>query len=132
MKATGLFKVALLAGLGVGGLAVAKDDSKQRTVTQAEERPSYDTKRTTQRGEMPPEGSMREVTATVKGVDRKNHKITVELQVSPEANFMSDGKPIKIDQVKEGDKVSAWIDPASGDVMKMEVTKKGTGGMQQR
>jgi len=132
MKATGLFKVALLAGLGVGGLAVAKDNSKQRTVSQAEERPSQDTKTTTQRGDMPPDSSMREVTAVVKGVDRKNRKMTVEFTVSPEANVMSDGKPLKIDQLKEGDKVSAWIDPSSGEVMKMEVTKKGTGGMQQR
>jgi Cu/Ag efflux protein CusF len=64
---------------------------------------------------------LRMVTLTVKQVDKRNHKVTFEATVKPEATTSS-GKPIKLDQLKEGDTIKAAFDPKTGDVVRVDVT----------
>jgi hypothetical protein len=59
-------------------------------------------------------------------VDRDNHAVTFQAQVKPEAKMSEGGKPIKLDQLKPGDEVRASFDPATGDVVKVQVTKVGS------
>ncbi len=66
---------------------------------------------------------LRVVKLTVKDVNPQNHKVTVDVQVSPEANFQSQtGTPIRIDQLKPGDTVSAAFDPKTGEMVSAKVT----------
>jgi Cu/Ag efflux protein CusF len=65
---------------------------------------------------------LRTVTLTVKQVDPQNHRVTFEATVKPEANVTSSGKPIKLDQLKEGDTVKAAFDPKTGDLVRVDVT----------
>src|SRR5258706_14071174 len=66
---------------------------------------------------------LRVVKLTVKDVNPQNHKVTVDVQVSPEANFQSQtGTPIRIDQLKPGDTVSAAFDPKTGEMLSAKVT----------
>lgn len=64
---------------------------------------------------------LRMVTLTVKQVDAQNHKVTFEATVKPEAKTSS-GKPIKLDQLKEGDTIKAAFDPKTGDVVRVDVS----------
>jgi Cu/Ag efflux protein CusF len=67
------------------------------------------------------EKDLRTVTVIVKQVDPKNHRVTFEATVKPEATNSS-GKPIKLDQLKEGDRVRAAFDPKTGEVVRVDVT----------
>jgi hypothetical protein len=70
-----------------------------------------------------PVESLRMVKATVKQVNPSAHTMTVDIEVSPEADFTSDsGKPLKIDQVKPGDTVTAAVDPDTGKVVHARVS----------
>jgi Cu/Ag efflux protein CusF len=74
---------------------------------------------------MPSDMDMQKISATVKKVDKTNHKVTFEAQLSPDAKLESNGQPIMIDQLKSGDSVRASFDPTTGDVNKLDVIKKG-------
>jgi len=77
---------------------------------------------TTQKQGKYSEKQLRTVTLTVKEVDTKNHKVVFEAHVKPEANLTESGHPIKLDQLREGDTVRAAFDPATGDVVRVDVT----------
>lgn len=68
---------------------------------------------------------LRTVTLTVKQVDPENHRVTFEATVKPEANLTESGRPIKLDQLKEGDTVKASFDPKTGDVVRVDVAPAG-------
>ncbi len=72
------------------------------------------------------DANLRKVTIKVKSVDKKNHRVTFEAQVAPEAKVEQNGQPMKIDSLKPGDEVRAAFDPTTGEVMTLEV-KKGSG-----
>ncbi len=111
----------LLMAVGPLALAMAGTPALGQGTT---EEPSGGGTMTMQRETSMPEQAMRKVTATVKSVDRKNHKVTLEARVTPEANIIENGQPIRLDQLKPGDSVSASFDPNTGEVMKIEVVKK--------
>ena len=67
--------------------------------------------------------NLRQATVTVIQVDPMNHKVRFEAQVQPEANLMQNGQPIRLDQLKEGDQVRASFDPATGEVVKLDVLR---------
>jgi hypothetical protein len=71
-----------------------------------------------------PAKNLRTVTLTVKDVDRDEHKITFEAHVKPEANISSNGRPIALDQLQKGETLRVTMDPATGEVIKAEVTRK--------
>jgi len=64
---------------------------------------------------------LRTVTVIVKQVDPEHHKVTFEATVKPEATTSS-GQPIKLDQLREGDKVRASFDPKTGEVVRVDLT----------
>lgn len=99
---------AVLGLLLMGGPALA-EESKPGTVT-------------TQKEGTYSEKQLRTVTLTVKQVDTKNHKVVFEAHVKPEANLTESGRPIKLDQLREGDTVRASFDPKTGDVVRVDVT----------
>jgi hypothetical protein len=68
------------------------------------------------------EKNLRIVTLTVKEVDADKHRVTFEATVKPEANVTSSGRPIKLDQLREGDTVRAAFDPKTGEVVRVDVT----------
>jgi hypothetical protein len=72
---------------------------------------------------IPPE-EQRKVNITVKSVDKENHTVLLEAKVTPEAQILEDGKPIKIDKLEPGDEVHASFDPKTGDMLKLEVVRK--------
>lgn len=74
-----------------------------------------------------PSGHMRTVTVTVKSTDPANHKVDFEAQVTPEASIIENGQPIRLDQLKPGDQVRASFDPATNNVVKLQVTRAGAG-----
>jgi hypothetical protein len=78
--------------------------------------------KTTQKSGTYSASQLRTVTLTVKEVDPKEHRVVFEAQVKPEANLTESGHPIKLDQLKEGDKVKAAFDPKSGEVVRVDVT----------
>jgi hypothetical protein len=69
--------------------------------------------------------NLRQLSLKVKDVDKANHKVTFEAQISPEANIQENGVPIKIDQLKAGDEVRASFVPQTGEVVKLNVTRSG-------
>jgi hypothetical protein len=106
-----VMRLGALATLGlllVAGVASAADQSPGATTKQ--KAGTYSTKH------------LRTVTLTVKNVDSKNHKVQFEAKVEPEANLTESGRPIKLDQLKEGDTVRASFDPKTGDVVRVDVT----------
>lgn len=117
------------AALALGaGMALAQG-SQPETGPGGRPRGEGDTTETYERhGEgTTPEKNLRTVTMTVRTVNSKAHRVTLDVQVSPEANITESGQPIKLDQLKPGDQVRASFDPKTGDVMKLQVTQKGTG-----
>jgi Cu/Ag efflux protein CusF len=65
--------------------------------------------------------NIRTVTVTVKEVDSKHHKVTFEATVKPEATTSS-GRPIKLDQLREGDTIRAAFDAKTGEVVRIDIT----------
>jgi hypothetical protein len=65
--------------------------------------------------------NIRVVTMTVKEVDKDEHKVMFEVKVRPEANLMKNGRPIKIDQLEEGDQLKISLDTKTGEVVKAQV-----------
>jgi Cu/Ag efflux protein CusF len=104
----------LAAGAAYGG-----DASKGGEASKEAQAPATTTK---QKEGTYKSGDLRTVTLIVKQVDPKNHRVTFEATVTPEANVTASGKPIKLDQLKEGDTVKAAFDPKSGDVVRVDVT----------
>jgi hypothetical protein len=104
------------AAVLLAGAAVAAEPSKQGAAG------SSGGTTTTQKEGTYKEGALRTVTVTVKEVDSKNHKVTFEATVKPEANVTESGRPIKLDQLREGDTVRAQFDPKTGEVVRVEVT----------
>jgi len=102
----------VVAVLGVGGLAFAQDSSSGM-----KEKSTYEKETNI------PKADLRTFTLTVKDVDKAEHKVQFEAQVSPEANIMESGQPIKLDQLEEGDQVRASFDPSTGSVVKLEVIR---------
>ncbi len=95
------WSLCAVAGLLMAaGVAVGEDTSKQDTTKSSETT-------TKQKAGTYKSSQLRTVTLTVKQVDPKNHRVTFEATVKPEANVTSSGKPIKLDQLKEGDTVKA-------------------------
>ncbi len=130
-----MIKRKLLFGLALAlaaGVAQAQA-SKESTTTGPMGVPRAESDRTvTQQAEGAyQEGSLRTVTMTVRKVEPAQHKVMLEVQVSPEANITESGRPIKLDQLKEGDEVRASFDPKTGDLVKLQVTQKGTGAKSQ-
>jgi Cu/Ag efflux protein CusF len=111
-----------LMAMGPLVLAMAATPALGQDAGEAE---SGGTKTTVERETTMPESAMRQATVTVKSVDKKHHKVTFEAQVRPEANVEKNGQPIKLDQLKPGDSVRASFDPSTGQVMKLEVVRKG-------
>src|SRR5688572_20859076 len=72
-----------------------------------------------------PEEQLRKLSVTVKAVDPVEHRVTFEARVSPEANIEQSGRPIKLDSLQPGDEVRASFDPRTGEMVKLEVIKKG-------
>ena len=103
------------AVLGLGGLALAQAGGS--TGSMSGEKQTYEKKSDV------PQESLRTFTLTVKDVDKNQHKVQFEAQVSPEANIMESGQPIKLDQLEEGDQVRASFDPKTNSVVKLEVIK---------
>jgi len=64
---------------------------------------------------------LRTVTVIVKEVDPEHHKVTFEATVKPEATTSS-GRPIRLDQLREGDKIRASFDPRTGEVVRVDLT----------
>jgi Cu/Ag efflux protein CusF len=64
---------------------------------------------------------LRTVTVIVKQVDPEHHKVTFEATVKREATTSS-GQPIKLDQLREGDKIRASFDPKTGEVVRVDLT----------
>ncbi len=85
---------------------------------------------TVERGTTTPEENLRTVTVTVESVDPKENKVTFQAMVQPEANITSDGQPIRLQQLQEGDQVRASFDPATGELVKAQVVKKESGTSQ--
>jgi Cu/Ag efflux protein CusF len=112
----GFIRVALTAvvavvGLGLGTGARAQDQDQEKMRSQMEE----------QAGKAQMQ-NLRILGLTVKKVDPKQHKVTFEAKISPEASYTTTtGEPIRIDQLKEGDQVRAAFDPATGQVMEVQV-----------
>lgn len=119
----GLAVVALLAA----GAGRAADPGSQSTGAMGTPRSETDKTATMQRQSSIPSSHLRTVTMTVRSVDPGTHTVMLEVHVSPEANITETGKPIRLDQLKPGDRVRASVDPRSGEVMKLSVTQKGTG-----
>jgi Cu/Ag efflux protein CusF len=115
MSRTG-WAVGGAAAVLLAGAAVAAESSKQSGTGSA------GGTTTSQREGTYKEGDLRTVTITVKEVDSKNHKVTFEATVKPEANVTSSGQPIKLDQLREGDTVRAAFDPKTGEVVRVDVT----------
>jgi hypothetical protein len=113
MKTTALMTAAAIALLGLGARAQMDDQTK--------------TKITKERASSLDPSQMRTLTIKVKDVDRAQHKVLFEAQVSPEATASKDGQTIRVDQLKPGDEVRASFDPSTGEVLKLEVTKIGSG-----
>lgn len=82
---------------------------------------------TVERGTTTSEEDLRTVTVTVESVDPKQNKVTFEAAVQPEANITSDGQPIRLQQLQEGDQVRASFDPMTGELIKAQVIKKESG-----
>jgi Cu/Ag efflux protein CusF len=109
--------VAAAAAVLLAGAALAAETSKQGSAGMA----PGETK-TKQKEGTYQEKNLRTVTIIVKEVDPKNHKVTFEATVKPEATNSS-GEPIRLDQLKEGDTVRAAFDPKTGEVVRVDVTK---------
>ena len=67
------------------------------------------------------EKGVRTVTVTVKEVDPKNHTVTFQATVKPEATT-SPGRTVQLDQLREGDQIRASYDPKTGEVVRVDVT----------
>jgi Cu/Ag efflux protein CusF len=87
---------------------------------------------TVERGTTTPEENLRTVTVTVESVDPKQNKVTFQAAVQPEANITSDGQPIRLQQLQEGDQVRASFDPATGELVRAQVIKKEGSGQKQQ
>jgi len=103
-------------------LALGSVAGCSRSPTQAQA--PGDQKTTVERKTTTSSGNIRQVSVTVKDVDRDEHKVTFEARVSPEANIMSNGQPIALDQLQKGDSIRLSFDTASGEVVKAEVLRK--------
>lgn len=101
--------VAGAAAVLLAGAAVAAEKGEQSGTVTKQKAGTYEEK------------DLRTVTVTVKKVDPQNHKVTFEATVKPEATNSS-GRPIKLDQLKEGDRIRASFDPKTGDVVRVDVT----------
>ena len=101
--------VLLVAGIAFAGDAAKQDARSNETITHQ----AAGTYKASQ---------LRTVTLTVKQVDPSNHRVTFEATVKPEANLTESGRPIKLDQLREGDTVKAAFDPKTGDVVRVDVT----------
>jgi hypothetical protein len=110
--------VALLAG------AMAGPTWAQQSAPS--ERPPSTTTTTRSKSTNIPESQLRKVTVRVRDVDPSKHTVVFEAHVSPEATVMSNGQPIRIDQLKPGDEVRASFDPKTGEVIKVETVKQGS------
>jgi hypothetical protein len=102
------------AAVLVAGAAVAAESSKQGAA-------GASGTTTAQREGTFKEKDLRTITLTVKEVDADQHKVTFEATVKPEATTSS-GRPIKLDQLREGDTVRASFDPKTGEVVRVDVT----------
>ncbi len=120
MSTTG-WVVGSAAAILLAGAAVAAESDSQGAASS----PSSGTV-TKQKGGTYQAKDLRTLTLTVKQVDPQNHKVTFEATVKPEATSSS-GKPIKLDQLKEGDQVRAAFDPKTGEVVRVDVTPAGGG-----
>jgi hypothetical protein len=105
----GAVAALLLAGAAVGD-EPSKQEAKSAGTTTKQKEGTYKEK------------DLRTVTLTVKQVEPEKHRVVFEATVKPEANVTSSGRPIKLDQLKEGDTIRASFDPKTGDVIRMEVT----------
>lgn len=115
-KASILSVSAVTALLGVG----YSISSAQEEPSQLEQRST--TVERTSSGTSPE--NIRMVTLTVKEVDEDKHKVTFEAKVRPEANLEKNGRPIKLDELNEGDQLKVSIDTASGEVVRAQVLQK--------
>ncbi len=124
----------MMRKLVIGGLALvlgagivqAQGSTQQQTGPMGTPRTESDRTATAQAEGVYKEENLRTVTMTVRKVEPSKHKVTLDVQVSPEANITESGRAIKLDQLKEGDEVRASFDPKTGDVVKLQVTAKGT------
>jgi hypothetical protein len=118
MKKVPVWAGAACALLLAGGAARAQSDQAKNQMDQMKS----DAQTTVQKP-VPQLDQLRTVKLTVKDVDPGAHKVTAEVQVSPEASFESQsGKPIKIDQLKPGDAVTAAFDPKTGQLVSARVS----------
>jgi hypothetical protein len=120
-------RIALAFALVLGGAGLARAQTSQSG--QAPPAPNDMRKEMKQDVQKSSQSAMQQidqlrvVKLTVKDVNPQNHKVTVDVQVSPEANFQSQtGTPIQIDQLKPGDTVSAAFDPKTGEMVSAKVT----------
>ena len=112
-----LISTAAVGAMGFGGMlltpAIAQtSDQGKRSVTMEQQTSAHP-------------GDVRQLSLKVKDIDKKNHKVTFEAQVTPEANIEENGQPIKLDQLEKGDEVRASFVPGTGEVTKLQVTRHG-------
>ncbi|HEY3452261.1 MAG TPA: hypothetical protein VGK67_38305 [Myxococcales bacterium] len=112
---------AAVLGVFVGGAALAADNPSP---TPSKPMAPGEKKSTTEYGTATKPENIRQVEITVKKVDTEAHKVTFEAQVSPEARLLDNGRPIALDQLKEGDSVRASFDTSTGELIKVERLQK--------
>ncbi len=119
----GMLLSALLAG---GGVALAQEPSDPSLPPQPSQPSAPPVNEHMRTGMEKATGEdlshLRTAELKVDKVDRKKHSVTFEAKVSPEASFTKDGgQPIKLDQLQKGDTIRAAFDPATGEVVAVEV-----------
>jgi Cu/Ag efflux protein CusF len=70
--------------------------------------------------------NLRSMTLTVKEADSANKTVTFQAPVRSDASITQHGQPISLDQLKEGDQVRASFDPATGDLVNVQVVKSAS------
>lgn len=123
-----LASTAAVATLALAGPALANQDMQGGSAEQHGATQYDSTKQATgqQQGSQP-------VQMTVKEVDRSNNKVTFEADLSSQASIQGENQEtLQLSQLSEGDEVRASFDPATGDITRLEVVKKGDSGSQQQ
>lgn len=121
-----LVTASAVAAFAIAGPAFAADDwggaQDQQPSTQDQQPSTLHDSTDKQAGS---QAGMQELQATVKKVDKSNHKLTFEVPLSTQASIEDkDQKKIQLSELSEGDEVRASFDPVTGDITKLEVVSK--------
>jgi hypothetical protein len=109
--------------MSAGGVAFAQGESSGSSGSSQQQMPPGSTSRSYQKGTTSPPSHLRTFSLKVKDVDADNHVVDFQAKVKPEANITESGQAIKLDQLKPGDEVRASFDPATNEVVRLDVIK---------